>query len=524
MFTYENRNEAVKLLIKYDMSYSDVIRELGYPSKMALRNWYKEYIMCGGLHSSYKKEPKYSLEEREHAVTYYIEHGKSVSRTVRNLGYPSRPTLEKWIIEIAPEQKKHCICGGTVIKCSQEKKEKAVISLCTRDSSANKVAAENGTTRGTLYKWKHQLLKEEDIAIMNHNDNKRKKPRNDGAAGVNKPDLNAEKADLTQQLMELEKKVQRLKIERDIYEKAAELIKKDKGINIKLLTNREKATIINALRDTYKLNLLLEILEMAKSSYSYQVISLNNDKYFALRIKVKNIFNESSSRYGYRRIHSVLKVTGITVSEKVVRSIMNSENLEVPRVKRKRYSSYKGEISPPVENIINRDFHADKINSKWLTDITEFHIPAGKVYLSPIIDCFDGLPVSWTIGTSPDSNLVNTMLHDAISTLKVTERPIVHSDRGGHYRWPGWIKIMNDNNLTRSMSKKGCSPDNAACEGFFGRLKNEMFYGYSWSGVTIEEFIGKLDKYIRWYGEERIKLSLGGMSPLAFRRSLGLAA
>lgn len=334
----------------------------------------------------------------------------------------------------------------------------------------------------------------------------------------------AKKADLTQQLMELEKKVQRLKIERDIYEKAAELIKKDKGINIKLLTNREKATIINALRDTYKLNLLLEILEMAKSSYSYQVISLNNDKYFALRIKVKNIFNESSSRYGYRRIHSVLKVTGITVSEKVVRSIMNSENLEVPRVKRKRYSSYKGEISPPVENIINRDFHADKINSKWLTDITEFHIPAGKVYLSPIIDCFDGLPVSWTIGTSPDSNLVNTMLHDAISTLKVTEKPIVHSDRGGHYRWPGWIKIMNDNNLTRSMSKKGCSPDNAACEGFFGRLKNEMFYGYSWSGVTLEEFIEKLDKYIRWYGEERIKLSLGGMSPLAFRRSLGLAA
>ena len=78
--------------------------------------------------------------------------------------------------------------------------------------------------------------------------------------------------------------------------------------------------------------------------------------------------------------------------------------------------------------------------------------------------------------------------------------------------------------LPRSMSKKGCSPDNAACEGFFGRLKNEMFYGYSWSGVTIEEFIGILDKYIRWYGEERIKLSLGGMSPLAFRRSLGLAA
>ena len=72
------------------------------------------------------------------------------------------------------------------------------------------------------------------------------------------------------------------------------------------------------------------------------------------------------------------------------------------------------------------------------------------------------------------------------------------------------------------MSRKGCSPDNAACEGFFGRLKNEMFYGYSWSGVSINQFIEVLDKYIIWYAEKRIKISLGGMSPLDYRRSLGL--
>lgn len=75
---------------------------------------------------------------------------------------------------------------------------------------------------------------------------------------------------------------------------------------------------------------------------------------------------------------------------------MKEGNLVVPNIKRKKYSSYKGEISPEVENIVNREFHADKPNNKWLTDITEFHISAGKVYLSPIIDCFDGLPVSWT--------------------------------------------------------------------------------------------------------------------------------
>ena len=116
------------------------------------------------------------------------------------------------------------------------------------------------------------------------------------------------------------------------------------------------------------------------------------------------------------------------------------------------------------------------------------------------------------------------MLDNAIGTLKESEHPIIHSDRGAHYRWPGWIERMENAGLTRSMSKKGCSPDNSACEGFFGRLKNEMFYGQSWKDVSIEEFITILDEYIHWYSEKRIKLSLGGMSPLQYRRSLGIIA
>ena len=173
-----------------------------------------------------------------------------------------------------------------------------------------------------------------------------------------------------------------------------------------------------------------------------------------------------------------------------------------------------------MPNLLQRNFHAEKLNQKWLTDITEFHIPAGKVYLSSLIDCFDGGATSWSIGTSPDADLVNRMLDNAISTLKDDKRPIVHSDRGCHYRWPGWIDRMNNAGLTRSMSKKGCSPDNSACEGFFGRLKNEMFYGKSWIGVSIDEFIEELDRYIRWYNEKRIKQSLGFLSPLEYRNKM----
>lgn len=143
-----------------------------------------------------------------------------------------------------------------------------------------------------------------------------------------------------------------------------------------------------------------------------------------------------------------------------------------------KYNSYAGEVTPSVANKIEHNFFAEKPNSKWLTDITEFAIPAGKVYLSPIVGCFDGSLVTWKIGLSPNSTLVNSMLDEAISQLSPTEKPIVHSDRGVHYRRPEWIDRMDKAGLTESKSKKGCSPDNSACEGVFGRLKNEMFYNH----------------------------------------------
>ena len=200
------------------------------------------------------------------------------------------------------------------------------------------------------------------------------------------------------------------------------------------------------------------------------------------------------------------------MSEKVVRRLMKEEHLVVRNIRRRRYNSYLGEISPAVPNLIARNFHAEKPNEKWLTDITEFSIPAGKIYLSPIIDCFDGMAVSWAIGTSPNARLANSMLDAAISQLQEGEHPILHSDRGGHYRWPGWIQRTKAAGLRRSMSAKGCSPDNAACEGFFGRLKNEMFYGVSWEGVTLRQFISILDSYLHWYNRKRIKQSLGWRS------------
>ena len=508
MYSQEDRIKAVQLYIKYDFSLADTVLELGYPNKRMLRHWYKEYQETGGLHEKYNKQPKYTPEEAAAAVNYYLEHGRSLSRTAKALGYPTRQTLREWIDKQAPGMRKSINKRGAVVKYPQEQKKDAVIELCARKGSAATVADAYGVSRYSLYKWKKELLGEEDSEVMKEFDI--------SALPDDKDALEAEVAKLKEQIY-------RQQMELDILKKAAEILKKGQGIDPKDLTNREKSNLVDALRTTYSLNSLLAMLEIPKSSYFYQrAAQTRTDKYAELRDTVKTIFHENRGRYGYRRIHAIITKNGQRVSEKTIQRIMREEKLVVPHKKRK-YKSYLGEISPAVENVVARDFHADKPNSKWLTDLTEFHIPAGKIYLSPILDCFDGMPVSWTIGTSPDAELVNVMLDGAIDTLQESERPIVHSDRGCHYRWPGWIERMDKAGLTRSMSKKGCSPDNSACEGFFGSIKNEMFYFKSWQNVSIEQFINELDGYLRWYCEKRIKMSLGAMSPLEYRQSLGLA-
>jgi transposase InsO family protein len=266
-------------------------------------------------------------------------------------------------------------------------------------------------------------------------------------------------------------------------------------------------------------------LGLPRSSYFYHRARVEvADKYAEVRRAMAEIFERNYRCYGYRRIHASLSRQSLKISEKVVRRLMKQECLVAVARRRRRYGSYMGEITPAPDNLLNRDFRARAPNEKWLTDVTEFQIPAGKVYLSPMIDCYDGMVVSWSIGTRPDAELVNTMLDAAIETVVASsDRPVVHSDRGGHYRWPGWLSRISDAKLVRSMSRKGCSPDNAACEGFFGRLKNELFYSRDWMSTSTEKFIATLDAYIRWYNDTRIKDSLGFRSPIEHRRDLGIA-
>lgn len=524
IFTNEEKLKAIELYIKYDFSPGAVMYELGYPTaRSMIYRWYKTYKANGNsFPTSRKFKSKYTDEQKHIAVEYYLTHGKSIKRTITALGYPGSTCLCDWLNELAPGKNRKWFWkkNDNVVRCTQEQKCQAVLDYTSGKKTVKQISEELNIGKETVYSWKNKYLGRK--SKMSKQTIKQNAVDCSATDSETKQNLKEEVIKLKQQAEQLQKEIYRLRLEKDVLAKAAEIIKKDKGVNLKELSNREKAIVINALREYYPLKELLVVLDMAKSSYCYQNSTLSYDKYKELREQVRTVFQDSKKRYGYRRVHSEICTDNKRISEKVIRRIMREEKLEVANHKVRKYNSYKGEISPEVENVLERNFHADKPNEKWLTDITEFHIPAGKVYLSPIIDCFDGLPVTWTIGTSPCADLVNTMLDDGISHLKLGEHPIVHSDRGCHYRWPGWIERMQAAGLVRSMSKKGCSPDNAACEGFFGRLKNEMFYGNSWIGVTVEEFINILDDYLHWYAEKRIKISLGGLSPVQYRRKLGL--
>lgn len=255
---------------------------------------------------------------------------------------------------------------------------------------------------------------------------------------------------------------------------------------------------------------LLPVVGIARGTYHYQLNAMKRpDKDSGLLELVREAFENSKRGYGYKRVHLEPESMGVRVSAKRVMRLTARHGLAPLFKSAKWYSSYKGELTKAPKNLVDRDFHAERPNMLWVTDLTEFSIPAGKAYLSPVIDCYDGMPVAWTIGTSPDSALANGMLADACSTLKDGEKPIIHSDRGCHYRWPEWIRICKEHGLTRSMSAKGCSPDNAAAEGFFGRPRQEFFHRRSFAGVSMDGFVDMLDGYMAWYRDKRIKTEFG---------------
>jgi putative transposase len=269
------------------------------------------------------------------------------------------------------------------------------------------------------------------------------------------------------------------------------------------------------LRQHYPLTGLLKVAGLARSTFYYQHKALQaGDRCAALRQRIQAIYDAHRGRYGYRRITATIRQTGERVNHKQVRRLMLELGLK-SLVRPKKYRAWRGAVGRIAPNLLNRQFKAQRPNEKWVTDVTEFNVRGRKLYLSPVMDLYNGEIIAWQSSISPGFDLVSTMLKKAFSRLKRGERPVLHSDQGWQYQTPAWRRLLDQRDITQSMSRKGNCLDNAAMESFFGTLKAEFFHLNRFD--SVEQLHTGIRQYIHYYNHERIRLKLKGLSPVQYR-------
>lgn len=191
-------------------------------------------------------------------------------------------------------------------------------------------------------------------------------------------------------------------------------------------------------------------------------------------------------------------------------------------VRIKKYKSYRGKVGTIAPNILDRNFNTDKPTQKWVTDVTEFSIFGKKLYLSPILDLFNGEIISYNLSDRPTFHQTIDMLQKAFAKIPNDTQLILHSDQGWQYQMRRYQKMLEQKGIIQSMSRKGNCLDNAVMENFFGLLKSELFYLQKFE--SVDHFIRELETYIDYYNKKRIKEKLKGLSPVQYRIQSSIAA
>jgi putative transposase len=260
---------------------------------------------------------------------------------------------------------------------------------------------------------------------------------------------------------------------------------------------------------------LLKLAELPRSTFYYQQQSLQAaDKYVQLKEQIRTLFDRHKGRYGYRRITAGLRQLGSQINHKTVQRLMGVMGLK-SLVRPKKYRSFKGEVGQAAPHELKRQFEAEAANQKWVTDVTEFNVAGEKLYLSPVLDLYNGEIVAYETSRRPAFELVDSMLKKALAKLRTGDKPLLHSDQGWHYRMPAFQRQLRERELVQSMSRKGNCLDNAAMESFFAVLKSEFFYLNKFE--SIDALRTGLTDYIHYYNHDRIKLKLKGLSPVQYR-------
>ena len=279
--------------------------------------------------------------------------------------------------------------------------------------------------------------------------------------------------------------------------------------------------MIHELRREHNLAILLEIAQLPKATYYYHCKKQESvDKYDQSKAEIQAIFHDNKGRYGYRRVTNELRNRGFTLNHKTVQRLMKELEL-VCRVRMKKYRSYKGDVGKIADNELNREFHAEKPNQKWVTDVTQFRLFGQKLYLSPILDLYSGDIVTYTISDRPNLEMVTSMLEQAFQKLLCNTGLLLHSDQGWHYQHKQYRRMLAEKGIKQSMSRKGNCYDNAVMENFFGHIKSELLYLQEFE--SVDHFKQELIEYIDYYNNRRIKARLKGLPPALHRQQALLA-
>lgn len=269
------------------------------------------------------------------------------------------------------------------------------------------------------------------------------------------------------------------------------------------------------MRPLHPLAGLLDLAGLARSTFYHQCkAAVRPDRRAGLRQAIRTVFDDHKGCYGYRRITAALRSLGHGVNHKTVQRLMGEMGLK-SLVRPKKYRAYRGDVGRAAPDLLQRRFDAEQANCKWVTDVTEFSLAGEKLYLSPVMDLYNGEIIAFQTARRPLFGLVENMLTKALDRLDDTQRPILHSDQGWHYRMPAYQRRLEARGIVQSMSRKGNCLDNACIESFFATLKSEMFHPQRFE--TIQSLDAAIGDYIHYYNHQRIKLKLKGLSPVQYR-------
>ena len=286
-------------------------------------------------------------------------------------------------------------------------------------------------------------------------------------------------------------------------------------------TQGEKAKVLEELRkEGFRLTYLLKAANIPKSTYYFEISKKDAilERNQALIQEIQEIFVENKKRYGVRRVYRELLNRGKNVNHKRVQRIMHTMELMGKRPKEK-YHSYKGEVGKVADNIINRDFSTTAPLQKWTTDVSQFNFSWGKCYISPILDMHTNEIIAYDLSLAPNMGQIKRMLDKAFEKFPNTNGLVFHSDQGWQYQHIYYRTALTKHGIIQSMSRKGNCYDNCIMETFFGRLKNELYYGHEKDFKSFEDFSMAVEEYIDYYNNKRIQVKTKWMPPVKYREA-----